>query len=139
LSSLARLVLSHAAVLILAILAGNIYWKSHRSTTEALISMLAHKPLADASKLAFRFGSPEHAKTLFDELRHAPPEPATTAGDEMVAQLYLAALNGEHQTDAPDSPHIKSASVACQRFRSSNCEPRRMKELAAKFALQRRD
>jgi hypothetical protein len=138
-SSLARLVLSHAAVLGLAILAGNAYWTSHRSATESLISMLARQPLADASNLAFRFGSPEHARILVDELRHDRSDPATVAGDEMVAQLYLAALNGEYQTDALDSPHTKSASVACQRFRSSNCDLRRMKELAAKFALQRRD
>lgn len=120
-------------------LVGNTYWNSHRSATESLISMLARKPLVDASNLAFRFGSREHARILCDELRHTPSEPATAAGDEMVAQLKLAVLNGEYRTDAPESSHIKSASVACQRFRSSNCEPRRMRELAAKLALQRRE
>jgi hypothetical protein len=131
--------LSHAAVLVLGMLAGTIYWSSHRSTTDSLISMLARKPLADASNVAFRFGSPDHARILLNELLHAPSEPATAARDEMVAQLHLAALSGEYQTDAPNLAHIEAASLACQRSRSSNCEPKRMKELAAKFALQRRD
>jgi hypothetical protein len=138
-SSLARLALSHTLVLILAVLAGNTYWKSHRSTTESLISTFAQQPLFEASNLAFRFGSPEHARILLEELRHVPSDPAFAAGDEMAAHLHLAALTGEYKTDAPDPSHIKSASAACKRFRTSYCEPARMKELAARFAQQRRN
>jgi hypothetical protein len=137
-NSLARLTFSHALVLIVAILAGNTYWSSQRSITESLISTFAHQPLADASNLAFRFGTSEHATILLEELSHVPSDPALAAGDEMATQLHLAALTGEYQTDAPDSPHIKSASVACQRFRTSNCDPVRMKELATRFAQQLR-
>jgi hypothetical protein len=76
---------------------------------------------------------------LLEELGHVPSDPAFAAGDEMAAQLHLAALAGEHRTDAPDSAHINSASAACKRFRTSNCDPARMKELAARFAQQRRN
>jgi hypothetical protein len=138
-TSLARLTLSHSAALMLAMLAGNAYWSSHRSATESTISMFARQPLADASSLAYRFGSAEHARILVEELRHAPSYSGMAAGDEMAAQLRLAALDGEHQTDARDSPHISLASAACLRFRPSNCDAASMKRLATKFAQQRRN
>lgn len=138
-SSLVRLSLSHALVLVLGILAGNTYWNSHRSTTESLISAFARQPLSEASNLAFRFGSPEHAQILLEELGHVPSDPAFASADEMATQLHLAALTGEYQTDAPVSSRIKSASAACKRFRSSNCDLASMKELAARFAQQRRN
>jgi hypothetical protein len=138
-TSLARPALSHGAVLILAMLAGNTYWNSHRSATDSIISMFSRQPLADASNLAYRFGSAEHARILLEELRRAPPYPDMAAGDEMTAELHFAALDGEYQSEAPDSPHIKSASVACLRFRTSSCDRASMKKLAAKFAQQRRN
>jgi hypothetical protein len=138
-TSLARLTFSHAAVLILAMLAGNTYWNSHRSATDSIISTFSRQPLGDAANLAYRFGSAEHARILLEEVRHAPSYPDMAAGDEMAAQLQLAALDGEYQADTSDSPHIRSASVACLRFRPSNCDPASMKKLAAKFAQQRQN
>jgi hypothetical protein len=138
---LGRLTLSLAAALVMGVLAGNVYWDSRlRSATETTISMLSRQPLSDASKLAYRFGSAEHARILVEELRRAAPSSSDTAAiDEMVAQLHLATLRGEHEADAADSSHITSASAACLRFRPANCDPASMKKLAAKFAQRRRN
>ena len=118
-------------------LAGSAYWNAHRSSTESIVSAVTRKPLADAANLAFRFGSIDHARVLLEELQRAPSDATFVSQEEMFNALRLAALNGEHQTTVADSPHIRSASLACRRFRSSDCDPARLQALAAKFAQER--
>ena len=136
-ASLGRIFLSHALALLVGILAGNAYWNAHRAATELLVSAITRKPLTDAANLAFRFGSTEHARVMLEELQHAPAAATFVSQEEMFIELRLAALNGEDQTTVADTPHIKSASVACKRFRTSDCDPVRLQALAAKLAQER--
>ena len=121
------------------VVAGNFYWNSNRSQTEFLIATLTRRPVGDAAHLAFRFGSREQARGLFEELRRTPSEPGIAAGNEMFIQIHLAALSGEPEADGSDSPHLRSAIDACKRYRASNCELSRMKESAASLSRLRRE
>lgn len=137
-SPLARILLSHTAAFLIAILAGSAYWSAHRDSTDSILSLITRKPLADAANLAFRFGPPDHARVLLEQLRQAPSVPALAPGDEMLTELRLAVLDGEHEPSAQNPPHFAAAIVACRRFQRSNCDPDRLQELAAKLAQQRR-
>ena len=135
--SLGRIFLSHTLVLVVAMFAGSAYWSAHGASRELIASAVTRKPLADAANLAFRFGSTEHARVLLEELQRAPSDAAFVSQEEMFTELRLAALNGEYRTTVVDSPHIRSASMACRRFRTSDCDPVRLRALAAKFAEER--
>ena len=135
--SLGRIFSSHALVLAVAMLAGSAYWNAHRASRELLVSAIARKPLADAANLAFRFGSTDHARVLLEELQRVPSDASFASQEEMFIELRLAALNDEYRTTVVDSPHIRSALKACKRFRTSNCDPVRLRALAAKFAEER--
>ena len=132
--SLGRIFLSHALALVVAMLAASAYWNAHRASRELIVSAITRKPLTDAANLAFRFGSTEHARVLLEELQRVPSDATLVSQEEMFTELRLAALNGEYRTNVVDSPHIRYASIACRRFRTSDCDPVRLQALAAKFA-----
>lgn len=135
--SLGRIFLSHALAVVVAILAGSAYGNANRASRELIVSAIARKPLTDAANLAFRFGSTDHARVLLEELQRAPSDATFVSQEEMLTELRLAALNGEYRMTVVDSPHIRSASMACRRFRTSECDPVRLQALAAKFAEER--
>jgi hypothetical protein len=134
----ARLVLSHALALLLAVGAGLAYGKSRPASNQSFVIGIAQQPLTNAADLAFQFGSVEHARIVLEERERTPSESSLAVGDTMVFELRLAVLNGEPQNATGDAPHLTAASVACKRFRDSSCERADMIKLAAKFAAQRR-
>ena len=132
-----RLILSHAAVLLVAALVGNAYWAWHRSSTALVAALVTRQPLSTAANLAFRFGSRDDAELLVNTLSRAPADPAFAIPDRMIAELHLAALRDEQNASTGDTPHLYAAASACQRFRARNCDLPSLKALAAKLASQR--
>jgi hypothetical protein len=112
---------------------------------QAVLDGIRRLPLADATELAFRFGSERYARALLVDLKQTPGNVELFDLDDMMIELRLGALDAEHTTSNQPTPHLTAALKACGQARSEAgpgfegpaCAPDRLHDLMVSLAKQR--
>lgn len=139
LKALAR---SHVAAALLGLVIAHVVWWRMAPGMQAVLDGITRWPLGQAAQLAFRFGSEQHARAVLNHLKVAPRSEELGPLDDMVIELRLGALAGEHETaDAPTS-HLEAAKRFCAKAgqtldRPPTCTPAKLRQLMTKLAEQR--
>ena len=132
-----RLSVSHVLAGLLGVAAGYVYTTKVSTSTEVVLQGYKRRPLLDAANVAFRFGSPDHARATLESLLRIRPSNELEWGDTMMAELRLAILDRELAAGSQRSPHLDAARAACRRVGRSDCAAEDLRALAAKLAHQR--
>lgn len=131
-----------AAILGLA-MAHGFWWYSAPGMQRVLDGITRH-PLAEAARLAFRFGSEAHARALLSDLKRTPGIEELGQLDDMVIELKLGTLDAEQDRTEQLTPHLNAAIEACRRARAHgrdgevpNCAPSKLRALMVELAAGR--
>ena len=101
LKALAR---SHVAAALLGLVIAHVIWWRMAPGMQAVLDGITRLPLGQAAQLAFRFGSEQHARAVLNHLKIAPRSEELGALDDMVIELRLGALAGEHESPEASTP-----------------------------------
>lgn len=139
LTALAR---SHIAAALLGLVIAHGIWWRIAPGMQRVVDGITRWPLGQAAQLAFRFGSEQHARAVLNHLKVAPRDDVLGPLDDMVIELRLGALAGEHETVGVPTPHLDTAQRFCAEAaqtlaRPPTCEPTRLHARMAKLAEQR--
>ena len=131
------LVVSHLAAGLLGLGVGVLYANHKRPTVQAMLRATARKPVADAARLAYRYGTASQARAALGSLVRIPATNELEWGDVMLSELKLAVLDGELRGSSP-SPHLDAARTACRQVMGRDCEPEALRAAAMRLVHKKR-
>jgi hypothetical protein len=117
----AALVTSHLCAAALGV-AGGYAWDLHLGrVANDLTGAIARSPLSMAADLAFRFGTPEHARILVSQIPISASDDLFHWGDLFVRDLRLVVLCREMRDTRCAADYLASAADACRHLLKKNC------------------
>ena len=104
---------SHVAAALFGLVVAHVIWWRIAPGMQRVLDGITRLPLEHAAQLAFRFGSEPHARAVLDHLKLAPRSEELGPLDDMVIELRLGALAGEHESPDAPKPHLEAAKRFC--------------------------
>lgn len=141
-----KLLASHVAVVVVAVIVGKVWFDSTAEWQQGVSRELPSVARREAAKLAFRFGTVQHARQLFQELPQPEYESILDAEmrrtmvwrGRMLDQIYLAVIEQEQSSPTGPTPHLEAAADACLRSGRADCSKDTLVAQAKQVAAWRR-
>jgi hypothetical protein len=116
---------------------GYAYDHHYARTIDSINQTIAHAPQSNAAALAFRHGSPEHARALLSVVPISDDNDMFHWGDHLVRDLRLAVICKEQQDASGEAAYLASAVEDWRHLGKQPCTLEYMSRAAGKFAKLR--